>query len=158
MKKKSRPGSAPAEAALFAQLATALPSVELPAQQRERMRQRLMESGCGRLPAGTTTVRAAGGEWIALSPLVKLKVLRVDARAGNQTVLVRAEPGGSMPRHQHRHDEEFIVLEGECRIGKLHLRAGDAHFAPAGSWHDEITTDTGVLVLVRGEYPAPAHA
>ena len=157
MKKNSRPGPAPAEAALFAQLATALPSVEVPAQQRERMRQRLMESVAD-LPAGTTTVRAAGGEWIALSPLVKLKVLRVDARAGNQTVMVRAEPGGSMPRHQHRHDEEFIVLEGECRIGKLHLRAGDAHFAPAGSWHEEITTDTGVLVLVRGEYPAPSHA
>jgi quercetin dioxygenase-like cupin family protein len=157
MKKNSRPGPAPAEAALFAQLATALPSVEVPARQRERMRQRLMESVAD-LPAGTTTVRAAGGEWIALSALVKLKVLRVDARAGNQTVMVRAEPGGSMPRHQHRHDEEFIVLEGECRIGKLHLRAGDAHFAPAGSWHDEITTDTGVLVLVRGEYPAPSHA
>ena len=158
MKKKSRPGSTPLEAALFAQLATALPSVELPAHQRERLRHRLMDLVADGVPAGATTVRAAGGEWIALSPLVKLKVLRVDARAGNQTVLVRAEPGGSMPRHQHRHDEEFIVLEGECRIGKLHLRAGDAHFAPAGSWHEEITTDTGVLVLVRGEYPAPAHA
>jgi quercetin dioxygenase-like cupin family protein len=158
MNKESTPGPAPAEDALFAQLATALPSVELPTQQRERMRQRLMESVADGQPARTTTVRADDSEWIALSPLVKLKVLRVDARAGNQTVLVRAEPGGSMPRHQHRHDEEFIVLEGECRIGKLHLRAGDAHFAPAGSWHEEITTDTGVLVLVRGEYPAPAHA
>jgi quercetin dioxygenase-like cupin family protein len=156
MKKKSRPGPTPLEAAIVVQLATALPSVELPAQQRERMRRRVMQSIPDSLPAGTTTVRAADGEWNAVSPLVKVKVLRVDARAGNQTVLVRAEPGGSMPRHQHRHDEEFIVLEGECRIGNLRLRAGDAHFAPAGSWHDEITTDTGVLVLVRGEYPAHA--
>ena len=158
MKKKSGSPSAPVEAALFAQLASALPSRALPVQLRERMRQRVMQSIANGAAAGPTTVRAAGGEWIALSPLVKVKVLRVDASAGNQTVLVRAEPGGSLPRHQHRHDEEFIVLEGECRIGNLHLRAGDATFAPAGSWHDEVTTDTGVLVLCRGEYPAPSYA
>jgi len=157
MKKKPGSASVPVEAALFAQLATALPARELPELLRDRMRQRVMQSIAENAP-GSTTVREAGGEWIALSPLVKVKVLRVDARAGNQTVLVRAEPGGSLPRHQHRHDEEFIVLEGECRIGDLHLRAGDATFAPAGSWHDEVTTDTGVLVLCRGEYPAPSYA
>jgi len=157
MKRKSGTPSVPEEAALFAQLATALPSHELPGQQRERMRRRVMQSIASG-SAGATTVRADSSAWIALTPLVRVKVLRVDAHAGNQTVLVRAEPGGSLPRHQHRHDEEFIVLEGECRIGNLQLRAGDATFAPAGSWHDEITTDTGVLVLVRGEYPAPSYA
>ena len=107
-------------------------------------------------PPGTQTVRAEGAEWIALTPLVKIRRLRVDAAAGSQTVLVRAEPGGFIPRHRHGQDEEFIVLEGECHIGGHHLRAGDAHFAAAGSWHDDITTQTGVLVLVRGEYHAPA--
>jgi len=158
MKRNSTGGSAPIETALFARLAAALPSHELPGEQRERMRRRVMQSIASGPSSDTTTVRADGGEWIALSPLVKVKVLRVDALAGNQTVLVRAEPGGSLPRHQHRHDEEFIVLEGECRIGNLQLHAGDATFAPAGSWHDEITTDTGVLVLCRGEYPAPSYA
>ena len=144
------------ETALFTKLAAALPTHELSAQQHERMRQRVMRSVAGK-PAGTTTVHASGGEWVALTPLVMMKVLRIDAQAGNQTVMVRALPGGRLPRHRHSHDEEFIVLEGECRIGNLELRAGDAHFAAAGSWHDEITTDTGVLVLVRGEYPAPAY-
>lgn len=146
------------ETTLIEQLATSLPPAELSERQRERMRRRVMQSISDGLSTETTTVRASGSEWIALTPLVKFKVLRIDAQAGNQTVMVRAEPGGSLPRHQHRHDEEFIVLEGECRIGNLHLRAGDATFAPAGSWHDEITTDTGVLVLVRGEYPAPGYA
>jgi quercetin dioxygenase-like cupin family protein len=155
MNKKTAPGSTPLETALFARLATALPAHDLPGQQRELMRQRVMRSVSGQ-PAGTTTVHASGGEWVALTPLVMMKVLRIDAQAGNQTVMVRARAGGRLPRHRHGHDEEFIVLEGECRIGNLHLRAGDAHFAAAGSWHDEITTDTGVLVLVRGEYPAPA--
>jgi quercetin dioxygenase-like cupin family protein len=71
--------------------------------------------------------------------------------------LVRALPGASLPRHRHSQEEEFIVLEGECYIGTHHLRAGDAHFAAAGSWHDDVTTRTGVLVLIRGEYPAPSH-
>ena len=69
--------------------------------------------------------------------------------AGNQTVLLRAHRGAVLPRHRHSREEEFIVLEGECRIGDLRLEAGDAHFSPAGSWHDDITTDTGVLVLRR---------
>jgi quercetin dioxygenase-like cupin family protein len=105
-----------------------------------------------------STLRAAEGEWRTVSPLVEIRVLRVDSIAGNQTVLIRVAPGGVMPRHQHAQDEEFIVLEGECRIGTLQLRAGDAHFARAGSWHEDITTSAGVLVLLRGEYPAPAHA
>ena len=112
--------------ALFAQLAEALPSHELSAQQRERMRQRVRRSVVGGPSEGPTTVHAHQGEWIALTPLVELKVLRIDARAGNQTVMVRAKPGGKMQRHRHGQDEEFIVLEGECRIGDLHLRAGDA--------------------------------
>ena len=156
--KKTAPASAPLESALFAQLATAIPPLDLPSQQRDRMRQRILQSVADETPAGTKTVRYAGGDWVALSPLVMMKVLRVDAHAGNQTVMVRAQPGGKLPGHRHGHDEEFIVLEGECRIGNLQLRAGDAHFAPAGSWHDEITTDTGVLVLVRGEYPPPTYA
>ena len=63
----------------------------------------------------------------------------------------------SFPRHRHSKDEEFIVLGGECKIGTQRLVAGDAHFASAGSWHEDITTETGVLVLLRGEYPPPAH-
>jgi len=119
---------------------------------RARIWAQIRERVASQLPAGTATVRAEGAEWIALSPLVRFRRLRVDFEAGSQTILVRAEPGGFIPRHRHGQDEEFIVLEGECHIGSHHLRAGDAHFAAAGSWHDDITTQTGVLVLVRGEY------
>jgi uncharacterized cupin superfamily protein len=48
-----------------------------------------------------------------------------------------------------------VVLEGECHIGTHLLRAGDAHSAAAGSAHEAVTTRTGVLVLLRGEYPYP---
>jgi quercetin dioxygenase-like cupin family protein len=73
------------------------------------------------------------------------------------TVLIRALPGARLAAHRHSKEELLIVLEGECHTGTHPLRAGDIHFAGAGSWHDDITTRTGVVVLIRGEYPAPAH-
>ena len=142
----------------FEQVSAALASSDVGAESRERIWARIRERVASPAPAGTETMRSEDAEWIALSPLVSVRRLRVDPEAGIQTVLVRAAPGGCIPGHRHRQDEEFIVLEGECHIGGHHLRAGDAHFASAGSWHDDITTKTGVLVLVRGEYRAPARA
>jgi quercetin dioxygenase-like cupin family protein len=144
--------------ALQVSLAAGLRPTQLSREQRERMRARLRSSLQAQLPEGMTTLRGADGEWLSINPLVQIKVLRVDTAAGNQTLLLRAAPGAVLPRHRHSREEEFIVLEGECRIGELRLSAGDAHFAAAGSWHEDITTDSGVLVLVRGEYPAPAYA
>ncbi len=143
---------------LFADLAAALRPLPLSDAQRDRLRARMRTIPSEAVPAGMTTLRGSDGEWLPLNPLVQIRVLRVDAAAGNQTVLIRAAAGAVLPRHRHRRDEEFIVLEGQCRIGALVLEAGDAHFTAAGSWHDDVTTDTGVLVLVRGEYPAPAYA
>jgi anti-sigma factor ChrR (cupin superfamily) len=146
------------ESRSFEQLANAIAPSAVSAETRERLWARIRERVAMPEPEGTATVRAEGAEWIALSPLVKFRRLRVDVAAGSQTVLVRAEPGGCVPGHRHTKDEELIVLEGECYIGDHHLRAGDANFATAGSWHDDLTTKTGVLVLVRGEYVASAHA
>jgi quercetin dioxygenase-like cupin family protein len=144
--------------AVFTALCGGLRPAQLFDEQRARMLARLQARTAEPLPEGITTLRRADGEWLSINPLVQIKVLRVDVEAGNQTLLIRAARGAVLPRHRHSRDEEFIVLEGECRIGALVLQAGDAHFAAAGSWHDDTTTDSGVLVLVRGEYPAPAYA
>ena len=146
------------DANLIGQLAEGLRPARLSEEQRERLRARVQAIPSEALPAGMSTLRRSDGEWQPLNPLVQMKVLRVDAAAGNQTILIRAARGAVLPRHRHSRAEEFIVLEGECRVGDLRLEAGDAQFSAAGSWHDDITTDTGVLVLVRGEYPAPAFA
>jgi anti-sigma factor ChrR (cupin superfamily) len=140
----------------FEHLAASLAPAGMSSEGRERIWARIHDRVAASAPDGTRTVRAEGAEWIALSPLVRFRRLCVDIEAGTHTILVRAEPGGFIPRHRHAKDEEFIVLEGECHIGSHHLRAGDAHFAAAGSWHDDITTQTGILVLVRGEYHAAA--
>jgi quercetin dioxygenase-like cupin family protein len=143
---------------VMCEIAAALRPAHLTDAQHARLRARIRAIPSDALPEGMSTVRNSDGEWLPLNPLVQIKVLRVDAHAGHQTLLIRAAAGAVLPRHRHSRDEEFIVLEGQCRIGDLLLEAGDAHFTAAGSWHDDVTTDTGVLVLVRGEYPAPAYA
>jgi anti-sigma factor ChrR (cupin superfamily) len=141
---------------LLEKLAAGLRPADLDAEARARMWSKVGRLVASPAPAGTETFRADAGDWIELGPLVKCRRLRVDSAGGSQTVLVRASSGACLPGHRHSKEEMFMVLEGECHIGAHHLRAGDAHFADAGSWHDDITTRTGVLVLIRGEYPAPA--
>ena len=140
------------------ELAAAIRPAMICDEQRARMLARVESLVAEPLAEGMTTLRRSEGEWLAINPRVQMRVLRAEAGAATQTLLLRAARRAVLRRHRHSGEEEFIVLEGQCRIGALVLEAGDAHFAAAGSWHDDITTDTGVLVLVRGEYPAPAYA
>jgi quercetin dioxygenase-like cupin family protein len=141
--------------AAFEALALGLRPAELPAAQRERMRARILAEVRDRAPSGTATVRTAQECWVDLSPGLQLMVLQRDERSRRQTVLLRMQPGGELPPHTHAQDEELIVLSGECRIGTHLLRAGDFHRASPGSRHESTTTDSGALVLLTGEYPAP---
>ena len=103
-------------------------------------------------------MRAGEGAWIEIAPFVEVRELRRDEAAGMHTSLMRMRPGGVIPAHRHEREEEFIILEGECYIGTHRLVAGDVHIAAAGSWHEPVTTESGVVVLLRGEYPHPTPA
>jgi anti-sigma factor ChrR (cupin superfamily) len=144
-----------AEQALLEALALEVRAAELSSAQRERMRERIMMRIQDEAPAGTSTLRVARAKWVEVCFGVQMQLLQRDAQAGRQTILLKMQPGGEIPRHRHTQDEEFLVLEGECSIGTHHLRAGDFHAASAGSWHERTTTTTGVLVMLRGEYPVP---
>ena len=144
-------------AAAFDQLARALRPLAPRAGQRDALRARVLDAARAIAPEGTVTVRATDTEWIALGPKVEIKILRRDTATLTQSVLMRVAAGGMIPGHRHTQEEEFIILEGECHIGTHRLGAGDAHIAAAGSWHDDITTQTGALVFVRGEYHPAAH-
>lgn len=139
-------------------LAGAVQPAELGAEQRERLRRRILERVHNEAPGGTRTLRATDGAWIEIAPFVEVRELRRDETAGTHMTLMRMRPGGVIPAHRHEKEEEFIVLEGECHIGTHRLGAGDVHIAAAGSWHEPVTTRGGVLVLLRGEYPHPAPA
>src|SRR5262245_4588812 len=75
----------------FEQVAASIAPSGMPAEVRERVWARIRARVGSLEPAGTMTARADGAEWIALSPLVRIRRLRVNVEAGNQTILVRAE-------------------------------------------------------------------
>jgi quercetin dioxygenase-like cupin family protein len=139
------------------EISAAIAPAELTEEQRNSLRVRAVQRARDDVPEGTATLRAADTQWIECAPYIQMKVLRRDARTGYQIVLLQMQPGGVVSAHRHTRPEEFIVLEGECHLGSHRLSAGDIHLAEAGSWHPPITTQTGVLVLLRGEYPPPAH-
>lgn len=118
------------------------------AQILARVKEKVMRA-IGAAPSAST-VRAASGDWRRIAPGIEQKVL-CDSGSG-MSCLLRCAPGAALPAHVHRIDEECLVLEGTLRIGdELVLRAGDFHVAPAGSAHPLTSTDTGVLLYLRGE-------
>lgn len=139
-------------------LGDGLKPAELSQQQRDRMRNRILDRARQSTPEGTTTWRAGDSPWITIAPMVEIRELFRDPQGRTHTSLMRMRPGGVVLPHLHEQEEEFIILEGDCQIGPHFLGAGDAHVAAAGSWHDKVTTRSGVLVLIRGELPYPGEA
>ena len=54
-----------------------------------------------------------------------VKVLRHDKETGGSTALVRFEAGTRFPAHTHPAGEEIFVVEGDVKLGKDRLSAGD---------------------------------
>ncbi len=85
--------------------------------------------------------------WIEAAPGNHVKILRSDS--DSMSMLVRLDPGATFPAHSHPADEETYVVQGETWFGDLRLTTGDYHFAPAGSSHGEVRTETGCTLLIR---------
>lgn len=65
------------------------------------------------------------------------------------TFLLRCAPGGVLPAHDHPRFEHCIILEGDMIVGGETYLSGDYHGVPAHIAHKEITSRTGLLMLVR---------
>lgn len=140
---------------IHAELAAALRPVELDADRRDELKARL-RSRLVPPPEGTTTWRASDSGWFRPAPNLEMKLLRRIESEGTQELLVRMGPGCVVPEHSHRKEEQMVILEGEVRVGEHLLRAGDTHVAPPGSRHPALSTESGVLMLLRIEDPMPA--
>jgi quercetin dioxygenase-like cupin family protein len=95
-----------------------------------------------------TFVSSAGAEWRPSKvPGVSVKVLRNDRESGASAALVRLDPGASFPAHEHPAGEEVYVLEGDVRIGRHRLTAGDYLYTPPDGTH-AAASDGGCVFLV----------
>lgn len=97
---------------------------------------------------GTVTVRAGAGDWIDVSPGLKIKIMNRIAALNRQTFMAWLQPGAEYSDHDHDQDEEIYMIEGDLIIGDLVLKAGDFHVASAGRHHPVHRTKTGCLCLI----------
>jgi len=126
---------------------------ELPAERRAALRERVMAFASGAPPENTETIRGEDLPWHQVFPKVWAKVMKRDVANNLQIMLFRMEPGGVVPAHAHKLDEECLVLEGEVLVGSHPVRKGDMHIARAGARHPDLWTRTGAVVMVRSEIP-----
>ncbi len=126
--------------------------LEFAPEKMRRLRDRVMQRVDDDIAKATQsflTVHSDDGLWIEIAPKIKKKVLYANPETGDESYLLRAEPGAEAPSHVHEHDEYCLVLEGELSFDEIYLKAGDFHFAPAGSEHGIARTDVGVLVYIQ---------
>ncbi len=95
------------------------------------------------------TVRDALAGWPDFAPGIQRRVLW--QHAGQASMLYLAQPGALVPLHQHGHDEECLMVQGELFLDDLLLQPGDYQLAPAGSAHRSTETDTGAVIYAHGD-------
>ena len=86
--------------------------------------------------------------WQPLRQGVDIKPLHVQGE--RIAMLVRFQPGASVPAHPHGLGEECLMLEGDLFLGDVLLRAGEFQFAPAGTGHAGLLSDVGCLLFFCG--------
>jgi quercetin dioxygenase-like cupin family protein len=100
----------------------------------------------------TQLVRSDQIEWKTLpEPGVEgvfVKVLRFDRETRRApTILLKFAAGATYPAHDHPGGEEIFVLEGDLKLGKDHLFAGDYLYTPPHGKH-AVRSEKGCVVLV----------
>ena len=124
-----------------------LVAVDPPARVKDKLMERIKTLP---LQQGVLTiVRASDGKWLR-TPFVgiTMKQLFYDPASGNQSVLVRMEPGSVYPCHHHKGLEHSLVLEGDAVFSDHTLHAGDYEVGASDHDHSSITTTGGCLVFI----------
>lgn len=100
-----------------------------------------------------TLVRSQQLEWQPLNEPgvtgIFVKVLRFDEQTHRApTILLKFEAGATYPAHNHPGGEEVFVLEGDIKLGKDHLFAGDYLYTPPDGKH-AVSSKNGCVVLLN---------
>jgi anti-sigma factor ChrR (cupin superfamily) len=109
------------------------------------------------VPQNSTTIRVDEGRWKPVVTGVEMKRLSRDERRGTVTLLLRFQPGATLPQHGHKGTEQTYVVEGSCHIGAVGLQKGDFHTVAAGEQHGTVISKEGctlLLVVDEADYHA----
>ncbi len=112
-----------------------------------------METASSKVESFTQLVRSHQTEWKPLPEPgvfgVFVKVLRFDEETHRApTILLKFEAGATYPAHNHPGGEEIFVLEGDIKLGKDHLYAGDYLYTSPNGKH-AVWSEKGCIVLVN---------
>jgi len=78
-----------------------------------------------------------------------VKVLQFDeATRRAPTFLLKFEAGSTYPAHSHPGGEEIFVIEGDIKLGKDHLYAGDYIYTAPNNIH-AVRSINGCVVLIK---------
>lgn len=58
---------------------------------------------------GGDTIHCDALPWLPLAPKVFVKIIKLDPETGEHSVMIRAEPGGVLPRHKHLDSAEIFI-------------------------------------------------
>ncbi|OJJ48591.1 hypothetical protein ASPZODRAFT_150787 [Penicilliopsis zonata CBS 506.65] len=61
---------------------------------------------------GGDTINCNSLPWLPLAPNVWVRIVKMDAETGSYTIMVRAEPGGVLPRHRHLANAAIYIIKG----------------------------------------------
>ena len=121
-----------------------------PAQRisQEKIRERNDELGSiVPTPNGSVYVKPQDMEWTPSQfEGVDMKLLYQDVEKGEMTVLLRWQPGTTLPFHKHPEIEQTYVIRGSFYDHDGICREGEFVYRHAGSKH-ETKSDEGCIIL-----------
>lgn len=99
-------------------------------------------------PTGHLRTRDEGA-WVFMMPGVEMRILNVDPRSGERTIIARMQPGSMLPAHQHTQGEECLILEGSVEVEGRRYETGDFLLAGAHTRHATVSAIKGALLLLH---------
>lgn len=87
-------------------------------------------------------------EWENVAPGIWCKLLAMDSERHRVSMLVRLEPGGEYPPHDHAGLEELHLLDGELWIDDHKLYPGDYNRAEIGTGDNRVWSETGCTCVL----------
>jgi hypothetical protein len=102
----------------------------------------------GEAPLEPPAERWSEPEWENVAPGIWCKLLARDTEQDRISMLVRLEPGGEYPPHDHAGLEELHLLHGELWIDDRKLYAGDYNRAQVGTGDSRVWSETGCTCVL----------